>query len=109
MYIHFAYFKSCLIIFVSCLCTNIYFFVLNIDDFLSAGAMLLSSLCLWLFTIQHIYVVGFAVTVYIANISLTEVNNNKYSPHPMEAIPSFKSRPRHCCCEWPKIGDWVRR
>ena len=81
MYIHFAYFKSCLIIFVSCLCTNIYFFVLNIDDFLSAGAMLLSSLCLWLFTIQHIYVAGFAVTVYTANISLTEVNNNKYSPH----------------------------
>ena len=81
MYIHFAYFKSCLIIFVSCLCTNIYFFVLNIDDFLSAGTMLLSSLCLWLFTIQHIYVAGFAVTVYIANISLAEVNNNKYSAH----------------------------
>ena len=79
MYIHFAYFKSCLIIFVSCTCTNIYLFVLNIDVFLSVGAMSLSSLCLWLFTIHHIsYVAGFAVTVYIGNISLAEVNNNKY-------------------------------
>lgn len=79
MFTHFAYFKSCLIIFVSCLCTNIYLFVLNIDDFSFVGAMLLSRLCPWLFTIHHIsYVTGFAVTVYIANISLAEVNNYKY-------------------------------